>query len=237
MSELTRSEEKWTEWMDRLAEEDFVAIDDFISDEMFRSILAFFYAAEGDDKLKRAGIGTGGELQVKDSVRGDFIYWLDRQKDAGLTPFFDLMDELIEKLKRYCYLSLTDSEFHIAKYPTGSHYNRHLDQFQERSNRQITVLIYLNENCKYTWFPLPNHPFNLFNLFWNVGQIFTPVISDDEVILNSNAPEIEKGLKSGSVQELRFSIIFKGRLKQRRDKIEPGLYGDSHSGLELAPCA
>lgn len=148
MSEPTRSEEKWTEWMDRLAEDDFVVIDDFISDEMFRSILAFFYAAEGDDKLKRAGIGTGGELQVKDSVRGDFIYWLDRQKDAELTSFFNLMDELIQKLKRYCYLSLTDSEFHIAKYPPGSHYNRHLDQFQERSNRQITVLIYLNENWK-----------------------------------------------------------------------------------------
>jgi len=146
MSEVTRSEEKWTEWMDRLAEQDFVIVDDFISDELFRSILEFFHAAEGSDKLKRAGIGTGGELQVKDSVRGDFIYWLDREKDSGLNPFFELMDELIQKLKQYCYLSLTDSEFHIAKYPPGSHYNRHLDQFQERSNRQITVLIYLNEN-------------------------------------------------------------------------------------------
>ena len=146
MSEVTRSEEKWTEWMDRLAEQDFVIVDDFISDELFRSILEFFHSAEGSDKLKRAGIGTGGELQVKDSVRGDFIYWLDREKDSGLNPFFELMDELIQKLKQYCYLSLTDSEFHIAKYPPGSHYNRHLDQFQERSNRQITVLIYLNEN-------------------------------------------------------------------------------------------
>lgn len=148
MSEVTRSEEKWTEWMDRLAEQDFVIVDDFISDELFRSILEFFHSAEGSDKLKRAGIGTGGELQVKDSVRGDFIYWLDREKDSGLNPFFELMDELIQKLKQYCYLSLTDSEFHIAKYPPGSHYNRHLDQFQERSNRQITVLIYLNENWK-----------------------------------------------------------------------------------------
>ena len=146
MSEVTRSEEKWTEWMDRLAEQDFVTVDDFISDELFRSILEFFHSAEGSDKLKRAGIGTGGELQVKDSVRGDFIYWLDREKDTELIPFFELMDELIQKLKQYCYLSLTDSEFHIAKYPSGSHYNRHLDQFQERSNRQITVLIYLNEN-------------------------------------------------------------------------------------------
>ncbi len=147
-SERTYLDEEWIKWMDRLAEQDFVIIDDFISDEMFKSILGFFHAAEGDDKLKRAGIGTGGELQVKDSVRGDFIYWLDRQKDSELKPVFELMDELVQKLKRYCYLSLTDSEFHIAKYPPGSHYNRHLDQFQERSNRQITVLIYLNENWK-----------------------------------------------------------------------------------------
>jgi SM-20-related protein len=65
-----------------------------------------------------------------------------------LKEFFDLKSELIEKLRRICFISLSGSEFHIAKYPEGSHYDRHLDQFNERSNRQITVLIYLNENWK-----------------------------------------------------------------------------------------
>ncbi|WP_340105180.1 2OG-Fe(II) oxygenase [Rhodohalobacter sp. 8-1] len=148
MSNDVRPDDVWIVWMDALAEQDFVIIDDFITEALYRSIRGFFRKMEADDKLQKAGIGASGEFQVKSSVRGDFIHWLDRNKDNELSTFFELMDELNQKLRRYCYLSLTDSEFHIAKYPAGSHYNRHLDQFQERSNRQITVLLYLNESWK-----------------------------------------------------------------------------------------
>lgn len=142
------TEEKWIEWIDQLAEKDYTIIDDFISHDLFRTIMQFFRKMENEDRLQKAGIGTSGEFQIKSAIRGDFIHWLDRGHDKELAPFFKLMDELNENLRRHCYLSLTDSEFHIAKYPAGSCYNRHLDQFQERSNRQITVLIYLNENWK-----------------------------------------------------------------------------------------
>ena len=134
--------------MDILAEHDYVVIDDFISKDLFRSVMKYFREMENQDKLQKAGIGSSGEFQIKSAVRGDFIHWLKREQDTELSSLFELMDEISQNLRRYCYLSLTDSEFHIAKYPAGSHYNRHLDQFQERSNRQITVLIYLNENWK-----------------------------------------------------------------------------------------
>lgn len=143
-----RYDEVWSEWMDELAENDFVVVDDFISDELFRLIMQFFRKMENEDKLQKAGIGSSGEFRITSAIRGDFIYWLDRSKDTELAPFFSLMDELNQNLKQYCYLSLSDSEFHIAKYPAGSHYKKHIDQFQERSNRQITVLIYLNEKWK-----------------------------------------------------------------------------------------
>lgn len=145
---MTYSEEDWISWMDRLAEDDFVIIDDFIQDEMYRSIMDFFNQKERDNELKKAGIGKSGELKVNKEIRGDFIYWLDPKRDTQIAPFFKLMGKLTEKLKRHCYISLSGSEFHIAKYPEGSYYKRHLDQFQERSNRQITVLIYLNEHWK-----------------------------------------------------------------------------------------
>ncbi|WP_069130957.1 2OG-Fe(II) oxygenase [Rhodohalobacter halophilus] len=142
------SDEQWIEWFDRLAEDDHVVVDDFLSGDLYRQIMAFFSNAEKSDRLKKAGIGASGEFQIKSSVRGDFIYWLDEERDVEISGFFDLKNELIEKLRRFCFLSLSGSEFHIAKYPEGSHYDRHLDQFNERSNRQITVLIYLNENWK-----------------------------------------------------------------------------------------
>jgi SM-20-related protein len=146
--DLKYTEEIWVEWMESLAGQDYVVIDDFISPELYRTIMQFFQTMESEDRLQKAGIGSSGEFQIKSVIRGDFIHWLDHEKDTEMAPFFELMDDLNQKLRRYCYLSLTDSEFHIAKYPPGSRYNRHLDQFKERSNRQITVLVYLNENWK-----------------------------------------------------------------------------------------
>lgn len=148
MHQVHYTEEQWIQWMDKLALNDFVIVDDFISNELFTIIMDFFHEKEKGDQLKKAGIGSSGEFKVNASIRGDFIYWLEKDRDKKLDPFFGLMEELIQSLKRFCFLSLSGSEFHIAKYPKGSHYDRHLDQFNERSNRQITVLIYLNEHWK-----------------------------------------------------------------------------------------
>ncbi|MFP8489848.1 2OG-Fe(II) oxygenase [Gracilimonas sp. Q87] len=142
------TEEKWLVWMDQLAKNDYVIVDDFISEALFSNIMDFFHEMESADKLKKAGIGAQQDFLVKAEIRGDFIYWLEEERDTVLKPFFELKDELIQMLKRFCYLSLSGSEFHIAKYPAGSHYHRHLDQFNERTNRQITVLIYLNKDWK-----------------------------------------------------------------------------------------
>jgi SM-20-related protein len=142
------NDEQWIQWLDRLAIDDYVIIDDCISDEFFETIMQFFERMEKEDQLVKAGIGTADKLMVKTEIRGDFIHWLDSKNDTVLSPFFQLMDELKDNLKKFCYLSLADSEFHIAKYPEGSHYHKHLDQFNERSNRQITVLLYLNKHWK-----------------------------------------------------------------------------------------
>jgi SM-20-related protein len=141
-------DETWINWMDQLAEHDYVVVDDFISEALYQHIMQFFADVEATDKLKKAGIGAQKDFQLKAEVRGDFIYWLEEERDAELAEFYELKNDLVTSLKRYCYLSLSGSEFHIAKYPVGTHYHRHLDQFNERTNRQITVLIYLNENWK-----------------------------------------------------------------------------------------
>ncbi len=142
------SEEKWISWMDELSEKDYVIVDDFITDELYQQIMGFFKKLEEQEELKKAGIGSSLDFQVKKEVRGDLIYWLEQQRDTSVSGFFELMEELSEKLRRFCFISLSGSEFHLAKYPAGTHYDRHIDQFNNRNNRQITVLIYLNENWK-----------------------------------------------------------------------------------------
>lgn len=57
------------------------------------------------------------DFQVKAEIRGHFIYWLDENLDTQLASFFGLMNELTLNLKRFCFLSLSGSEFHIANIP------------------------------------------------------------------------------------------------------------------------
>lgn len=145
---MIKKEDQWIAWLDELAEKEWFVADDFISEHEFQQIMSFFATAESEDRLRKAGIGAQDDFTVRSEIRGDFIHWIDEERDKELQFFFDVMNEFRSILRRHFFLNLSSSEFHIAKYPPGSHYDRHLDQFSERSNRMITVLLYLNEHWK-----------------------------------------------------------------------------------------
>ena len=62
--------------------------------------------------------------------------------------YLDRLDELRLYLNRSLFLSLKDIEAHIASYPAGAFYKRHLDQFIADDHRKLSVITYLNENWK-----------------------------------------------------------------------------------------
>ncbi len=142
------SEDQWLGWVDQLAENDFVVIDDFINQETYQLARSFLLGKIGDDEFHKASVGPAAEQQVISEIRGDYIYWIDKQKDASMASFFELIEETVGILNRYCYLSLSGYEFHLAHYPAGCFYKKHLDQFKSRNNRMISMIIYLNENWK-----------------------------------------------------------------------------------------
>lgn len=135
--------EKWLVWIDELSERDFVVIDDFINESNYAEIRAFYEAKLPE--FAQAGIGDHLSNTIEKSIRGDKTYWLDRAKDEEMASFWALLDETISVLNRYCFLSLSGYEFHFAFYPPGGHYDKHLDQFQSRNNRMISMVVYLNE--------------------------------------------------------------------------------------------
>ncbi|SMD34757.1 SM-20-related protein [Reichenbachiella faecimaris] len=141
-------EDLWIDWVDTLSEESCLVIDDFITDHELSIFLNYFQDHLKEDDFKKAGIGTGSEFQLKSQIRGDYIRWLNRDTDTELANFFARIDQAIAMLNRYCFLSLSGSEFHMAHYPEGTFYKRHLDQFSHRSNRLISVILYLNKNWK-----------------------------------------------------------------------------------------
>ncbi len=142
------SDETYISWLDQLAENDYVIIDDFISEELFGMISTYFEKRLNENDLAKAGIGALGGYTVDKQIRGDYVYWLDESKDNALQPFFNQMNELVVKIKRFCFLSISDLECHLAYYPKGSFYKKHIDQFKERNNRILSFVLYLNPDWK-----------------------------------------------------------------------------------------
>jgi SM-20-related protein len=91
-----------------------------------------------------ARIGAGDRLQRRDAIRGDSTCWLE----APLMPAESLLLKEFEQLRltlnREATLGLFDLELHYARYPGGAGYARHVDQPQGRTQRRVTVVLYLN---------------------------------------------------------------------------------------------
>jgi len=136
--------EEWLCWMDELSSNDYVIIDNFLGRESLEAIQSFFHLHLSG--FSRAGIGALADNTIRTDIRGDYTYWLDRKRDVELNNLWCLIDETIYIFNRYCYLGLSGYEFHLAHYPKGGHYDKHLDQFNNRNNRTISMVIYLNKS-------------------------------------------------------------------------------------------
>lgn len=143
---LEYRDEQWSKWFDTLAENDFVVVDDFLPDLLLTEVLRFF--KDQETEFRPAKIGQAHLEQRIPEIRSDMTYWLDKQRDQQLQVFFELIEELMDRLKRELFLSLQGYEFHFALYPPGGFYKPHLDQFDARSNRMISFMIYLNPNWR-----------------------------------------------------------------------------------------
>lgn len=129
--------------MDELSCNDYVIVDNFLDQPLFDKIRGFFLAHL--ESFSKAGIGALDDNVIRKDIRGDLTYWLDRKRDINLNEFWELVDETMFIYNRYCYLGLSGYEFHLANYPKGGHYDKHVDQFNKRNNRTITIIIYLNK--------------------------------------------------------------------------------------------
>lgn len=138
-------EEQYLSWMDRLAHNDYVVLDNFLSKENYSELKQFFHQKLKAETLRKAGIGAHQDFTVDSKVRGDYVHWIHKERDLALQPIFARIEELIYYLKSVCFLSISDLELHLAYYPAGTFYKRHYDQFNQRNNRLISFVLYLND--------------------------------------------------------------------------------------------
>ena len=122
-------------------------VEHFVSEELAQHLINRLFELKEQNLLKAAGIGNAAKLTQNSAIRSDTIYWLDRaNNNEHENAFLDQVDAFVSYLNRSCYTGITGYEFHFALFDKGSFYRKHLDQFQDNSSRQFSMITYLNEN-------------------------------------------------------------------------------------------
>ena len=121
----------------------------FLSGELANNLKQNILSLEKKQLLKTAGTGKSDKLIHNTAIRNDVIYWLDKKNNNEYEhQFFNQIDAFIAYLNKSCYTGITGYEFHYTLYDKGSFYRKHLDQFQDNTSRQFSMISYLNTNWK-----------------------------------------------------------------------------------------
>ncbi len=138
-------EEQLESIADGLAEQQYAVTDHFLSDELTFQLLNRLQQIREEGELKKAGIGKHQQFQVDNTIRGDYIKWIDPGTAKQITQhFLEKMQAIKDYLNQTCFLGLKDYESHFAVYPPGTFYKRHADRFQQNPHRIISCVFYLN---------------------------------------------------------------------------------------------
>ncbi len=135
--------------VDGLADHGYAVIDNFLSPQEVQDILEVEDFRNGVLQFNKAGIGKHQNKQINESIRGDYIQWIEKEKSAvPVKLYLKKLEELTQYINQTLFLSLKDYEVHMTVYPAGSFYKRHLDQFKADDHRKLSIICYLNPKWK-----------------------------------------------------------------------------------------
>lgn len=136
--------------LDTFAKQGYVIVDDF----MPREITALL-AQEAISRLRNQDMisaRTGKKTLLNQSIRGDHIDWVEEtDSNIAIQAYFAQMHELQRLFNEQFFMGLQSLETHLAVYPVGTGYQKHLDQFQldhstQINTRQVSSILYLNDD-------------------------------------------------------------------------------------------
>jgi SM-20-related protein len=96
---------------------------------------------------------TGRNTKISNTnIRGDSIFWLsETSENTSVQAYFSKMHLLRSALNQHLFMNVQELETHLAVYPVGSVYEKHLDQFQHgeiAQARQLSSVLYLNQDWR-----------------------------------------------------------------------------------------
>ncbi|GAB3288143.1 2OG-Fe(II) oxygenase [Pseudidiomarina andamanensis] len=127
---------------DQLAEHGYVVVPNYLEAPYCQRLFDYAQSLQASD-WQQAGIGRADQYTTNTAVRQDKIRWLQRDFELE-RAYLAMMDELRLQVNRELFMGLFDYECHLAHYPPGAFYRKHLDAFKGRSNRILTTVFYLN---------------------------------------------------------------------------------------------
>lgn len=99
-----------------------------------------------EDAFRMARVGTADDRRLAPEIRSDRILWIEPTAPTpGQAPYLELLEEVRLEVNRRTFMGLHEWEGHLAVYPPGAGYRRHLDVFSRARERKVSTILYLNE--------------------------------------------------------------------------------------------
>lgn len=132
--------------LDEFERHGYVVIDNFLPGATIQALNAQAKALQQTGSMRLAGVGKTAPNQIIGKIRGDSIYWLNANNQSHDEEIYlQRMRNLQADLNRHFFLGLFEFETHFAIYPPGGVYHKHLDQFKGQQERQVSAILYLND--------------------------------------------------------------------------------------------
>lgn len=129
-----------------LTTQGFSIIEAFLPPDTIHGLFECGHTQLASGRMKKAGTGKTAAADSASSIRGDYIHWLDEAShNQAEIAYWQAASALQATMNRELFMGLNALEAHYAIYPPGTGYQRHLDQFQGDTSRQLSSVLYLNQ--------------------------------------------------------------------------------------------
>lgn len=123
----------------------FGSVDNLIDQHTVRKLVKWSDILRAENQFVAAKVS--GEKILNAQIRGDSTCWLDPlHPTAEWIELKQFLDQLQSQLNEKFFLGIKQYECHLAYYPVGTFYKKHLDRLSNSSSRLFTFILYLNEN-------------------------------------------------------------------------------------------
>ncbi|MGJ8657316.1 MAG: 2OG-Fe(II) oxygenase [Akkermansiaceae bacterium] len=143
------TDEVYDTLIDGLVDKGWCVFDQALNKSKVSTLLNMCEELWQQGEFVRAGVGRGNKLQVRSELRSDRVLWMDpNEANTETAPYYDFLEGMRLRLNRELYIGVDSWEGHFAVYPEGAFYKKHLDQHKDTRARQVSIILYLNEEWK-----------------------------------------------------------------------------------------